>query len=371
MRGRRQAGQKRVRLTSTDIHCWASKAVLLGFLGGFFIGCGDKSGTTGVTDTAAATDSSDAKGQPSDAATDAVLTVPGLGKVCAAKTDCPGTLFCLETNSVSGTGICSQTCINHADCGKGYFCNPVADKTVCTPPRYCDPCTTAQDCGADLPLCLPGSDGRSYCTHSCAVGDTSCSPGSSCKTYGSKINESACMPDFGSCSGDGSQCSPCSAQADCASNAQCLTSPDTGEQFCAQTCKPGDPSGCPAGYGCWEQKTTPGKGLCYKSIAGKLVATCAKGDKGFCDSCAHDWECASNRCASKDSKSFCVQPNPCDKTTEAKDCPYGGEATFCVPSSVGNICSPPPAYGCQGFKGCMGHACGNGEVCDNGVCKKS
>ncbi len=108
-----------------------------------------------------------------------------------------------------------------------------------------------------------------------------------------------------------------------------------------------------------------------KDDEGKTLTypTCAKGDKGFCDACKNDWECLSKRCVTKNNELFCAQPNPCTKGGEGDDCPYGGQATYCVSSNKGMVCAPPLAHHCHGFKACLHALCGPDDVCSNGLCK--
>jgi thiol-disulfide isomerase/thioredoxin len=51
----------------------------------------------------------------------------------------------------------------------------------------------------------------------------------------------------GTCIGDGSQCSGCANDADCATGGLCLQYSSTKERFCAESCATG---GCPSGYDC-------------------------------------------------------------------------------------------------------------------------
>ena len=293
----------------------------------------------------------------------------GIGLTCASNAVCaPFGLNCFETSSATGEGICTRTCAGGADCPVGSHCNPVGPALVCTEGRYCNPCASDGDCGALAPLCKPDKDGKGFCTHACNIGDGTCGAAASCVQFGTSLQDFACRPDYGACTGGGEHCSPCATQADCGVATECFTATQTGERFCAQTCDPTQSGGCPSGFGCQAAK---GKGYCFKQTSDGLVPTCAKGDKGFCDSCTANYECASNRCANHNDKKFCVEPAPCDKQNESTDCPYGGVdgATQCVPTDVGMACAPPPAWGCQGFKLCLGHPCTASQVCTNGLCK--
>jgi hypothetical protein len=337
------------------------------------VGCGeDSTTTTGTTspdnDTAASTDGDIISS--SDALSDVSQVPATIGRPCATTTDCPGTLKCVETNAATGDGICTQTCTATADCPGGSFCHTIGKQLACTLAALCDPCKVDEECSSSTPLCAPGKDGKTFCTVACALGAKSCQPGYSCEQYGSAIDDFACRPDYGACSGGGEACAPCQAQADCKSGTQCLTSPDTGERACFQTCaKDAD---CASGFVC-----SP-KGLCTRLVPdadpkkpAAYVQTCAKSNRGYCDSCTDDWQCGSGRCATTSAEikqTLCAEATPCTKENETKDCPDG---TFCVPSNKGMMCAPPPSWKCQGYKACLGKTipCGSSEVCLDGLCK--
>ena len=337
-------------------------------------GCGDDaspttSATTQDTDGATTGTDGDIASGLNDGATlgDTSQTPGNIGKPCAMTADCPGDLKCIETNAATGDGICSQACATTADCPTGGFCHIVGKQMACTLAGLCDPCKDDADCGANAPLCAPGKDGKTFCTAACAFGDKSCQPGYSCEQYGSAIDDFACRPDYGACSGGGEACAPCQAQSDCKSGTQCLTSPDTGERACFATCTKA--TDCAAGFDC-----SP-KGVCSRLVPDAdpkkpavYVQTCAKASRGYCDPCTDDWQCASSRCATTAGQSFCVEPTACVKANETKDCADG---TFCVPSDKGMICAPPPSWKCQGYKACLGKTfpCNNTEVCSDGLCK--
>lgn len=317
-------------------------------------GCGSDGGSEGKTDGGATADGSDGN------------TSEGMGKVCAGNADCQSYgLTCFPVST--GYAVCSSTCQTNADCKGGTVCSPVQGALVCTPPIYCDACTSHEDCGPTAPYCRqdPQSDGSlgpGYCTMECVVGDGTCPAGSSCsKIVGTpSIKDFYCQPDNETCTGDGSQCSPCKIDADCSDNHTCLQPSASAERFCAQHC---DSTSCPAGYQCTK---VGGKSYCYATVEGKATPTCSAGKKGFCDACSADWQCASGKCASKNNESYCAQPGSCTKETEKTDCPPG---TFCVPTSAGQACAPPPAFKCQQWKACLASLCGVNEICVDGLCK--
>ncbi len=301
-----------------------------------------------------------------DSATDASQATTNLGRPCATTTDCPGSLKCIETNAATGDGICTQACTTTSDCPTGGYCHIVGKQMACTPAGLCDPCVNDSDCGTNTPLCVPGKDGKSFCSLACAFGDKSCQPGYSCEQYGSAIDDFACRPDYGACAGGGEACAPCQAQTDCKAGTQCTTSPDTGERACFQSCsKDGD---CASGFAC-----SP-KGVCSRLVPdadpkkpSTYVQTCAKANRGYCDPCSADWQCASSRCRTSQGQTFCAEPTPCVKANETKECAPG---TFCVPSATSDmICAPPLSWKCQGYKACLGNPCATSEVCVDGLCK--
>ncbi len=316
----------------------------------------------------AACSDENAKGPEADAV-DSGHTESGLGKPCASNADCkPYGLTCYITDSKSGIGICSKGCKGEGDCGNGTHCNPLSGALVCTPPRLCDACASDAECGPDAPLCVAPKFGDSFCTLKCNVGDGKCGAGFSCVQFGTKVDEFACQPIAGSCSGDGGQCSPCKTDADCKLGASCFQAKADSERFCALECAPGTANdSCPDGFGC---ASYADGGYCFKVVnaAGqdKLLPTCVAGSKGFCDACDENWQCASGRCATKNGKKFCVHSKDCN---QHGDCPYPEKGTWCVPSASWKICAPPPAFHCHGFKTCLSHPCQGDEKCVNGFCK--
>lgn len=348
----------------------ARLAALAGLL--CVVGCSDGGTVAGVAKDTGGADKGDAGESPSDT----MQGVPaGLGKSCTSNADCKAYgLNCFLTDEQQGTGICSQVCKQAADCGGNTHCNPLSGVLACTLPRYCNPCKQASDCGPAAPICVskPGSGGPKFCSSNCHTGDGTCPPGASCVQYGPMAKDFACMPDYGSCDGGGEHCSPCKVNGDCQAGTLCLQPSDDTERFCATECAIGGPDVCPMDSKCTKHGE---KAYCFKIIGkdkeGKAVTypTCAKGDKAFCDACSADYECASKRCVTKNNEKFCAQAGTCTKASEASDCPYGGQATFCVDSNKGMVCVPPLAYHCHGFKACLHALCGANDVCDNGICK--
>lgn len=289
----------------------------------------------------------------------------GFGKACAGNADCASFGLTCYPSGASGN-LCSRGCKSDADCGGGTVCSAVQGSLICTLPGWCAACKTDADCGPEAPVCRTdrdqkGNDLASYCTPECVVGDKSCPPGASCSKGATTVSIKAfsCRPDIGTCSGDGSQCSPCRTDADCSPEHGCIQPSAESERFCAQRC---ESSTCKVGYLCAK---LGGLAYCYADIGGKAIPTCSAGKKQYCDICTANWQCASNRCVSKNDESFCAQPGTCSKASELTDCPPG---TACVPTSDGLACTPPLQTRCHLWKACSNHPCGANQACVDGLC---
>ena len=326
-------------------------------------GCSD--GGSGNGDTGASADTASGNTGSGDASSQSDSDNLGFAKPCAGNADCAAYgLTCYPDGA--GSGQCSRGCASDADCSGGTRCNPVQGTLLCTLPRWCDSCTTDADCSTAAPTCrrdlgADGTFGPGYCTMPCIVGDKSCPAGSSCskEPASSSIKMFTCRPDNDTCTGDGSQCSPCKTQADCSPGHDCVQPSGDSERFCALRC---ESASCGDGYMCTK---LGGTSVCYANVGGKPTPTCTAGRKNYCDACSADWQCASGRCVSKNNESFCAQPGTCSKASELTDCPLG---TFCVPTSDGLACAPAPLLRCHNWKACLSHPCSGNEQCDDGHC---
>jgi hypothetical protein len=330
---------------------WRAAAVAVAALAAGVSACGGGGDAAG-DGAAAAADGGAVGGGDGAQVGDQTAAGHGIGRLCAGNADCAADgLVCFGTGVVP---MCSRTCAQASDCPAGTFCNAIKGQQICTPPAYCDPCASRDD----------GTLGPGYCTTECVIGVDPCPGGASCSKHSgsASIKDFTCRPDSRLCRGDGGQCSPCQVDADCQSGHDCLQPIPDGERFCAQRC---DAAACPSGSICTK---LGGVGYCYADVGGKPEPTCSAGKKGYCDLCSADWQCASGRCVSKESQSFCAQPGTCSKETESQDCPTG---TFCVPTQSGPACVPPPAYKCQLWKACVSAPCGAGEQCVDGLCRKA
>jgi hypothetical protein len=182
---------------------------------------------------------------------------------CWGKSPTDATAFCTTI------GQCRQD-PQYSDCPGGWWCETLnaqpnvtttkakwgTTRPVCMPRWYCSPCQQDYDCSlsADgLPQhCITDTGGTNkYCATEC--GQTSnCAPDASCSANndpGIKL----CMPNAGVCVGDGTLCSPCHSDDDCAAASAggfCLVSDYSHERFCGAldttNCISGQaPTGCP------------------------------------------------------------------------------------------------------------------------------
>jgi hypothetical protein len=183
---------------------------------------------------------------------------------CKKDLDCyfdPGTepLHCVPDSK--GNGFCSTACGNDTSCNLDAVCK--APWAVCTPPTG-PACVTDDDCPpahGTFQHCVAkgvdaGADAGGACTPECS-GASDCSDKQSCVS-----TLQVCMPRAGVCVGDGTFCSPCRSDLDCAPPmtgavagqppGYCFTAPYSLERFCsapstANDCDAGlgNPPGCP------------------------------------------------------------------------------------------------------------------------------
>ena len=184
---------------------------------------------------------------------------------CASERDCappqmanPTLTHCLPDSH--GTNLCAPVCATQSNCPLDAAC--VAQWSMCTPGAG-KACSTDDDC--PLAAGIYQHCDSKHCTPECAS-DAGCAAGQSCQLV------RTCMPRAGACVGDGSFCSPCRSDADCAGGYCIDASPYSTERFCttkssALACDPqlDDPVGCPKptrgsnwkGTHCFESRRPP------------------------------------------------------------------------------------------------------------------
>jgi hypothetical protein len=160
---------------------------------------------------------------------------------CQEDHDCPaaanGTAQrCVPDGSGTGTMLCSPVCSSDANCPLDASCQTAYP--VCTPAQG-QACTTDDECppaNGTFQHCLGGS-----CTPECGSA-SDCASGQQCGAI------TTCIPRAHTCVGDGTFCSPCRSDADCApGGGVCLYADYSTERYCSVpmasgTCPP-DTSG--------------------------------------------------------------------------------------------------------------------------------
>lgn len=173
--------------------------------------------------------------------------------------------WCYGVSNTDGSAICTQfQCQDDWDCAGGYTCTTINSApsvlnikrsfgqttTVCLPRAwnlwegsYCSSCKSDDDCPMNdgQPQHCVGADGQGGMEKICAVEcgkDANCNLDAKCVT--TTEGPKTCVPRAGTCKGDGTFCSPCHSDADCAAmNGWCYQPENTTERFCTvQSGKP-------------------------------------------------------------------------------------------------------------------------------------
>lgn len=180
------------------------------------------------------------------------------------KCDTDQSFACFARSPTDATAYCTRfSCTADIDCGPGFYCgdfnaqpNAVRpDRTVgstlkaCIRRTYCAPCELDLDCptlAGKAQFCVTGQDGKGYCTSECAA-NQECLSDAQCLTGvqdRSGKTHSACTPRAGSCTGDGTICSPCRSDADCGQDGACVGTEYSTERFCAKRAPNNDCAQC-------------------------------------------------------------------------------------------------------------------------------
>jgi len=174
--------------------------------------------------------------------------------------DMSQTFWCYGVSPTDANAFCTQfQCTDDADCPGGWWCATVNDSpsvtaskrtdwgtttTVCLPRAddqkpgsYCAPCKSDVDCpkNGDTAQHCTSADANggseTVCAPECAT-DDNCPADQKCSDPGT--GTSVCVPRAGTCKGDGTLCSPCHSDADCAAGAggYCVQADYSTEHFC-------------------------------------------------------------------------------------------------------------------------------------------
>lgn len=183
------------------------------------------------------------KNQPTPRAGQYGAACTALQGVNAEECDYESGFYCQFNDRNDPNAFCTRyDCESDADCTGGYFCGSANDipfgakekrvigatHKACLPRTFCSPCETDLDCAPDngVPqFCERDVNGAGYCTKECSK-DTNCNDEAACV-------DGLCAPIAQVCVGDGSFCSPCRSDADCATGGgACVKSRYSTEKTC-------------------------------------------------------------------------------------------------------------------------------------------
>lgn len=250
---------------------------------------------------------------------------------CTDDGDCPGGWWCGTVNDspnvtgpcAGGTSIAAGNCkAVRNDWGTTIsVCMPRAYDTK--PGSYCAPCSSDVDCPLNdgaAQHCV-SADGASAKETVCATecqSDANCPFDQACTDTG--LSSKVCLPRAATCKGDGSFCSPCHSDTDCAADANavgyCIQADYSTEHFCTAptpTCTYDTTNGykdsCPALPDAAKppNSTTDGVGCSYNTQAGIPLDQCYAANvfglgcytyhcSGTGGSCYGNSDCCSNKC---------------------------------------------------------------------------
>ncbi len=225
------------------------------------------------------------------------ISAEGYGEYCHTTTDCKKYgLKCFKFNSEDVFPFCSSSCETNWDCPDFYPCDykysPAQDEPVkvCMQARYCTDCQVDAQCMLAGMECIPDKHGGSFCSHRCEPGVLSCLGDSHC-AFNEEMDDWYCMPFWGACLGDGTQCAPCKVEGDCpGKNMYCMEAfAFTKEKFCVSDCTP-DGDDCTEGTHCFEIQDLGNR--CLPVAGDTYYPSCFKGTQEFCHECKSDFQCS-------------------------------------------------------------------------------
>lgn len=278
------------------------------------------------------------------------------GEPCPNGT-CASGFTCLDDFPASETGaFCSNECTTSRECPPDMTCRNYADSEAswCVPRAWCEECDLDFQCGFSSDLCVLDESGSAFCGSDCdpqvsgtCPVDSECSEVFLCTeserwvtdcdsvcTGGCSETDAPvyqCLSSWGSCTGDGTICSPCKYDAQCEIGSNCVFIPESGSSICASTCT--YYTDCPDGYIC--EETTTGSKSCVPRTGSCVDSS---GDRTQCEICAEDSDCLRGKCLPLNGSEFSYCLDFCDNNAE---CGFYSQCTqISVDSTEFSLCVP-------------------------------
>jgi len=281
------------------------------------------------------------------------ISAKGYGQHCKGHTECvPYGLACYSWGDEDADPFCSKNCEDSFDCPEYFVCDYKygfeTPLKLCKEAKYCSPCEADIQCSLAGMECIADEKGGKFCSYPCKPGTLSCDGGSRCAWIEAE-GGFFCLPYWGACVGDGSQCSPCKVEEDCSEKGRhCIETYYTHERFCTAECALTED--CPHDFGCFDVGGPTG--LCFMTFNKNYMPTCHKGEQKFCQECRGDYECA---------EGFVCYIGPanighyCSPQCTADDqCPEGARCTSKFDTggaANGFACALKPGHECSEFVG--------------------
>jgi hypothetical protein len=224
------------------------------------------------------------------------ISAKGYGEFCTSQADCAQYLLgCFSNGPEDVKPICSKTCKSNLECPEYYVCKHKtgmpADQNICMEAVFCSECQADVQCELPGMVCVDGQkegSGR-FCSYKCVPGALTCPAGANC-IFSEAEEDWFCQPKYGACKGDGTQCSPCELQQDCAEGFHCFDTFYSDEIFCTKKC--GEHVKCDAGWGCFQLEQGTTDGICLRiDKNGYAALTCFAGTQDICWECKRDLDC--------------------------------------------------------------------------------
>lgn len=268
------------------------------------------------------------------------ISAKGYGEYCTSQADCaPYLLGCFNNGPEDVKPLCSKTCKSNMDCPEYFVCKhkpgTQADMNICMDAVFCSECQADVQCELPGMVCVDGAKAEAgkFCSYKCTPGALTCPAGASC-AFSEKLQDWYCQPKYGFCKGDGTLCSPCELQQDCAEGFYCFDTFYSDEVFCTKKC--GEHTSCDAGWGCFMLEQGSTDGICLRlDKSGGAALTCFAGTQDVCWECKRDLDCKEGLACyvGPDGIGFYCSP----ECTADEQCPQGMKCTSSWDWGTGQI----------------------------------